>query len=366
MESKIIKKCLVGSDKSRSLYKSNPLPLELPLDQREYLNDKKWPKDALSANNNINHYIEPSDDINYIDYRYVVTHNSHVYPTFFKVVRQQDQPILGQLMYGVRGLMLDTYNWELGCPNSIAGPLTSKVILSHPEPGFLAFTQKGTLVYQSLKYELRRIIEFMRVNTKAIITIIIEDYADYTSTSKEVKEVMSYAAYNPLFTPKDLFSNFGNENYNYNQNDIPPNWPTLGWMRENNKRLVIFTQRLSGDISFGEFRFMSENMYGTTDKDQLCLPRPESKFNRPLTIFNNFHDLVITIPSEFTETQSDYNTAKSVITYCKEKGFNGGKIFNGYCTDRVLDSCDELYEEHEKTIFDYVNELNLNPDKTVP
>jgi hypothetical protein len=328
-----------------------PLPLELSADQRAYLNDSAWIQDARQANANINHFVEPSDSTKYTDYRYVGTHNSHVYPRFFKIVRQQDQTILGHLTYGVRGLMVDTYTWSLGWPSSLVGPESSKICLSHPEPGFLAFTQKGTVVYQSLKYELRRIVEFMKVNSKAVITIIFENYSDNQGLAKEIKSVMMEAKYDPVFKVSD----FSKE------------WPTLGWMRTNNKRLVMFTQRGGNtDVTFSQFTYVTENQYSTTDENELCKPRAESRNDRSLVAFNHFSGLAVTLLTCITRKPVMYDTVKRIITNCQAKKFANGKIFNGYWADRIVDSCNDLYGNNQKTIFEYVNELNANQDKTKP
>lgn len=329
-----------------------PLPLELPADQREYLNDSAWTEDAKEANNNKNHFIEPSDDTKYVDYRYVGAHNAHVYPRFFKVVRQQDQTILGHLTYGVRGLMLDTYAWDLGWPSSLVGPKDSKVCLSHPKPGVLAFTQKGNTTYQSLKYELRRVIEFMKVNPKAVITIIFENYSDNPGLAQEIKDVMAKAQYDPIFKVSDL---------------VEGNWPTLGEMRSKNKRLIFFTQTGSNtDVTFSQFNYMVENRYSTTDENELCNLRGESKNDKPLVAFNNFSGLAVTIPTYTTRDRVEYDAVKRITTNCQAKKFASGRLFNGYWADRIVGSCQDLYENKKKTIFEYVNDLNAKPDKTKP
>lgn len=332
---------------SSSFLITAPLSLLSPMNS----NDRYWAEDAQKANTNSNHFVEPADSTNYTDYRYVGTHNAYNYhPHFFNIAFQQDQTILGQLSYGVRGFMLDTYNWTLGWPNSLVGPQGAKVCLSHGEPGFVAFIQKGTTVYQSLKFELRRVVEFMKVNPQAVITIIIEDYADISRTVQEIKEVMNEAHYNPLFTPSD---------FNHQ-------WPTLGWMRTNNKRLVIFTQRaIITDTTFHQFDYMAENQYDTVDENALCTPRAESYATGPLVAFNNFKGTGITPPLVFTSHQVFYDTAKAVTTNCQAKHFADGRFFNGYWADRVIDSCNALYILNQKTIFEYVNELNANPNKTI-
>jgi hypothetical protein len=322
-----------------------PLSLSLP-------NDPYWHEDAQEANSNINHFIEPDDTVNYTDYRYVGAHNAHVYPRFFTIVHQQDQTIIGNLSYGVRGLMLDTYNKNLSWLSSLQGPTDSRVCLSHPAPGFLAFTQKGHLTYQAMKYELRRIVEFMKLHHAAVITIILEDYANPKHTAQEIKEVMREAHYNPLFTPTDL---------------INKQWPTLGWMRNHNKRLIIFSQRAHAtDVTFHQFDYMVENIYSTTNEKLLCRTRTESPPIGQLIAFNNFSGITITVPTMMAIHQVEYTTAKRIIQKCKRCHFAAGKIFNGYWANRIVPSCDILFNNNKKTIFDYVNELNANPDKTTP
>ncbi len=332
-----------------------PLPVELPAAQRDSINDPYWAEDANEANRNANHFTEPADTLSYADYRYVGAHNAHVYPRFFKTVRQQDQTILGHLSYGVRGLMLDTYRWDLGWPSSLIGPKTSnKICLSHPAPGVLAFTQKGITKYQSLKHEMRRIIEFMRVNPKAVITIIFEDYVGNADLAKEIKELVAEAQYDPIYKVADYTAN-------------KSQWPTLGWMRSNNKRLVLFTQRSPNtDITFGQFDYMVENRYSTTDENELCQLRGESKNDKPLVAFNNFSGLAVTIPTYTTRDRVEYDAVKRITTNCQAKKFASGRLFNGYWADRIVGSCQDLYENKKKTIFEYVNELNAKADKTKP
>jgi len=332
-----------------------PLNLQLP-------DDPFWREDAIEANNNICRYIEPADSILYSDRREVAAHNAHVYHRFFEVVRQQDQTILGLLSYGVRALMIDTYDFTLGWPSAIRGPEGSKVCLSHGQPGFIAFTQKGHNSYQSLAYEGRRIIEFMRYAPKAVITIYIEDYANLAQTVKEIKATVQAANYNPLFTPKD---------WPAASNTATQTWPTLGWMRQNNKRLVIFTQNSPNtDVTWGQYNYSIENRYSTTNQDELWQERAESmnkrSYPRKNVIFNNFSGIAVTQATSSTRNQVAYNTVKPLTAFCQNKGFAQKRIFNSYAADRIIDSCNDLLENKMATIFNYVNELNLKADKTKP
>jgi hypothetical protein len=192
----------------------------------------------------------------------------------------------------------------------------------------------------------------MKVNPQAVITIIFENYANQLVTAQEIKAAMVDAEYDVLFKPSDLIAN---------------QWPTLGWMRKNNKRLVIFTQRgLNTDVTFSEFYYMTENQYSTTDESALCVQRAESHSAEPLVVFNNFSGIPITVPVIVTQVQVQYHTAKRVITNCQARHFANGRIFNGYWADRVINSCEFLYKNQQETIFEYVNELNANPNKTMP
>ena len=332
---------------------SLPLDISLP-------DDPFWKEDAIEANKNFNRFQEASNDTNYADYRYVGAHNAHTYPRFFETIRQQDQTTLGMLTYGIRGFMWDMYNFDLSSPAQIRGPQDAKVCLSHGKPGIIAFFQKGHNSYQSLQYELRRVIEFMKIDTKAIVTIILENYADMAQTNKEIAAVTIAAQYDPIFKPSD-----------WQQQAANKTWPILGWMRQNNKRLIIFTQSGSNNShTWSQFQCCIENQYSTTSENKLCEQREESQKNnniqRNIVIFNNFSALVVTQATSSTKNHVEYNTVKRIITNCQQKNFANKRLFNGYFADRIVDSCNDLYEHNQKTIFDYVNELNKKTDKNQP
>jgi hypothetical protein len=192
----------------------------------------------------------------------------------------------------------------------------------------------------------------MRYAPKAIVTICIEDRANLAQTVAEIKATAAAANYDPILKPTDWFVN-----------DTQQDWPTLGWMRKNNKRLVIFTQR-GGNSShtWQQYRYCIENQYSTLDPNELYNERAESARNAYLprnnVIFNHFNDIVVTQSTQFTKEQVRYDNVRDLIKFCQSKRFANGKVFNGYYIDRVVDSCNDLEEDQIKTIFDYVNELN--------
>jgi hypothetical protein len=300
------------------------------------------------------HFIEPASCINYADYHYVGAHNAHVYPPFFSTIAQQDQTIHNQLAYGIRGFMLDTYDFNLKPPATLNGPTKIPVCLSHGNPGLIAYTQKGNRNYQSLEYELIEIINFMKTSPKAIITICLEDYANSKNTVAAIKAAIKHTNYDPILKPKD---------WSPANNTTQQVWPTLGWMRKNNKRLIIFTQNNpSTDITWHQYTYITENQYSTTDKNQLYTQRSESialkELPRAIVIFNNFRSMFITRPLADTKKQADREAIQELISFCKDHDFANKKTFNGYFADRIIDSCNALYQEGKETIFEYVNKLN--------
>ena len=306
--------------------------------------------DCAPLTNTSNHFIEPDDAINYADYHYVGAHNAHVYPPFFALCYQQDQPTANQLNYGIRGIMWDTYDFTPGYFSTICGPESATICLSHKKPGLIALMQKGNVRYQSLHYELMNVLEFMKKSPNAIITIILEDYGNNNHTINEIKKTVKTADYNPLLTP-------------LNWQPDNQQWPTLGWMRTNNKRLIIFTQNnKTTDITWNHYSHCIENNYGITRGNRLCIQRTESSTNnnnknRMLIIFNNFKKFPLTYPIISTKKPVMYETAQHLTSACANK-FIQARSFNGYFANRIINSCNYLYSKNIATIFEYVNELN--------
>lgn len=339
--------------------KMNLLPLMVA--NNEYWHDTRWHDDAGRANNMECLMEEAPDALNYTDYRFICSHNSYTDPIFFKFIRQQDVTIIEQLMFGIRGINLDVYPWAPGVgPYELVGPDDAALALSHGAPGFVANVQKGTLKYQSLKYELRRIVEFMRANPETIVTLTFEDYAPKLTMVNEIKNVIARTNYDCIFGPGDLrdFNNGTRDDIVYNM------WPTLGWMRKHNKRLIIFFQNYANsDITFGRWMYYTENQYGTVDPTAICALRGESHDDAPLVAFSNQKGTILSPSLCDTIPPNSYNTALQTTTHCSTLGFAGGRLFNVYGADRIVDSCRALRNMGEKTVFDYVNELNKNVNK---
>ncbi|XP_047322730.1 PI-PLC X domain-containing protein At5g67130-like [Impatiens glandulifera] len=190
-------------------------------------------------------------------YSWLVTHNSFSIVdaplltgadriTFYN----QEDTVTNQLMNGVRGFMLDMYDFE------------NDIWLCHSLRGqcynFTAF--------QPAINTLNEVEAFLTSNPTQIVTIIIEDY---------------------VRSPKGLtklFANAGLDKYWFPVSKMPKkgrDWPTVTQMVLDNHRLLVFTSDSSKEASEGipyQWRYMLENEPGDGGViEGSCPNRKESK-----------------------------------------------------------------------------------------
>ncbi|PKU68255.1 PI-PLC X domain-containing protein At5g67130 isoform X2 [Dendrobium catenatum] len=174
-------------------------------------------------------------------YTWLVTHNSFSIvnsPSFTGVQRvtfyNQEDTVTNQLLNGVRGLMLDMYDFE------------GDIWLCHSFQGqcynFTAF--------EPAINTLKEVEAFLTNNPTEIVTIFIEDY------------VRTPKGLSSLFTNADLMK------YLYPLAEMPTNgkdWPTITEMAEKNYRLLVFTSVASKEADEGiayQWRYVLENEPG--------------------------------------------------------------------------------------------------------
>ncbi|XP_038722197.1 PI-PLC X domain-containing protein At5g67130-like [Tripterygium wilfordii] len=193
-------------------------------------------------------------------YTWLVTHNSFSIvdaPPLPGVQRltfyNQEDSVTNQLNNGVRGLMLDMYDFA------------DDIWLCHSFRGqCFNFT-----AFQPATNTLREVEAFLSQNPTEIVTIIIEDY---------------------VHTPKGLtrlFANAGLDKYWFPVSKMPKkgdDWPTVNEMVQANYRLLVFTSIASKEAEEGiayQWKYMKENESGDPGvKSGSCPNRKESK---PLT-----------------------------------------------------------------------------------
>jgi hypothetical protein len=266
----------------------------------------------------------------------------------------QDQPIPGLLATGVRGLMMITYDWGLSWSSILKEGRS--VVFSYPREESKVFQKNGKPLYQTIHYEINRIFNFLKSHPKAVITILFEDYAEPGKMVRDIKEIIMKNNYDPILRPLD-----------WPTAQQKGEWPTLGWMRKNNKRLIMFTQTYGQhtDFTWPEESYFWENMTGTMNESIACsderhdLPDPYLS-TRSLVKFGCYGNPSVT-PNK--RSCLDYDALKNLTSSCQKKGFARGKLFNGYWADYVISTVNALVRDKRKTVFDYVNELNAGKRK---
>ena len=313
--------------------------------------DDRYEDDMELARGNKNYFKEPDDGLNYAQYHYVGAHSAEKYPRFFPQAALQDQPIPGLLATGVRGLMFTTFDWSLSWSSILKEGRS--VVLSYPKQETTVFQKSGKPLYQTLHYEMNRIFNFLKSHPKAVITVLFEDYAEPGKMVRDMRSIiMKNSNYDPILHPSDWAAA-----------QQKGEWPTLGWMRKNNKRLVMFTQVNAEhtDFTWPEKVYFWKNMTGTMNQDIACNKAQHDKpepydLRRLLVSFGCYGN-----PS-VTPDKRDclyYGSVKNLTTVCQQKGFAQGKLFNGYWASRIINTVNGLVRDKRKTVFDYVNELNV-------
>ncbi|OMP01978.1 hypothetical protein COLO4_11439 [Corchorus olitorius] len=207
-------------------------------------------------------------------YSWLTTHNSFAIkgtkpalgPALVAPTNQEDS-ITDQLNNGVRGLMLDMYdfNGDIWFCHSFAGKCYN----------FTAF--------QPAINGLKEIQAFLEANPSEIVTIFIEDYV---TASQGLTKVFNDAGLKKYWFPVAKMPKNGED------------WPTVDDMVKQNERLIVFTSKQAKEASEGiayEWRYVVENQYGDDGmKAGSCPNRAESSpmntKSRSLVLQNYFPD----------------------------------------------------------------------------
>lgn len=117
---------------------------------------------------------------------------------------------------------------------------------------------------------------FLENNPNEIVTIFLENYVKDGGLLDRAFVEAQLDTY--ILTKKDW--------------DVGNDWPTLDWMRSQNKRLVIFNSLGKTKLCFNEWEHVIENQWGTLHPARACKERPESKAwqhkDRSLYLLNYF------------------------------------------------------------------------------
>ncbi|KAL2528544.1 PLC-like phosphodiesterases superfamily protein [Forsythia ovata] len=174
-------------------------------------------------------------------YSWLTTHNSFARTasmsgtgsTLLAPTNQEDS-VTDQLKNGVRGLMLDMYDFN------------GDIWLCHSFGG----TCLNITAFQPAINVLKEIQVFLEENPTEIITIFIEDYV---TSLQGLTKVFNASGLSKYWFPVSKMPKTGED------------WPTVDDMVQNNQRLVVFTSKSSKEASEGiayEWRYVVENQYG--------------------------------------------------------------------------------------------------------
>lgn len=185
--------------------------------------------------------------------------------------------IAKQLAGGVRALMLDVYEYEgkvVLCHGSCTGALGSNYVSPR----------------KTLGEELKAVKAFLDANRTEIVTLIFESYVG--NAARIDAEIASAGLSAMVYDPDD--------DRDRKVKDLEGRWPTIDWMVERNRRLVVLSQN-AGDVnaSIGAARQMDytvENTYnlGEFGQDMSCTKRGSSddlKTPGRMFVMNHFRSL---------------------------------------------------------------------------
>ncbi|XP_008785863.1 PI-PLC X domain-containing protein At5g67130-like [Phoenix dactylifera] len=205
-------------------------------------------------------------------YSWLTTHNSYAMvgansatgSPLLSPTNQQDS-VTSQLKNGIRGLMLDMYDFENG------------IWLCHSFGG----NCYNYTAFQPAINVLKEIHTFLEANPSEVITIFIEDYV---TSPQGLSKVFNASGLMKYWFPLSLMPKNGS------------NWPLLSDMISQNQRLLVFTSKKSKEASEGiayEWNYVVENQYGDGGmKAGSCPNRAESSpmntTSKSLVLMNYF------------------------------------------------------------------------------
>ncbi|CAA2976194.1 PI-PLC X domain-containing At5g67130-like [Olea europaea subsp. europaea] len=146
----------------------------------------------------------------------------------------QEDSVTDQLNNGVRGLMLDMYDFN------------NDIWLCHSFNGQCL----NVTAFEPASNVLKEIQVFLEKNPSEIVTIFIEDYV---TSPQGLSKVFNASGLNKYWFPVAEMPKAGED------------WPTVDDMVQKNQRLVVFTSKSSKEASEGiayEWKYVVESQYG--------------------------------------------------------------------------------------------------------
>ena len=207
----------------------------------------------------------PSLSRRYDQYCYLVAHNAYANIDDGWWYAQQSHTIIEQLDMGARGLELDIFFQDING--------TQEIVYNHE--GLANIFMYLWAKWKLLKDSLSEIKNWMDNNPDQIITIIFEQGPGLGNPNTSLTQ-----AFRDSGTADYVFyankTNTGSTGATWNVST--QGWPTLQWLVDNDKRLVVFSQKNKGNTNgFANlWDYAVENEYGTPSILSGCEKRSES------------------------------------------------------------------------------------------
>ena len=203
---------------------------------------------------------------------FLTAHNAFANPADGWAYCQQGLSLARQLEYGVRALMLDAWDCTISGERDAYLAHSADWVQEHlPSPcaTFKVFLDPGQEP-QTLASAFATIADFLTDprNRDQVVTAFLESHlGDPPLVAAALAEVSSLVFYADRI----------NEGSPTNWNVATDGWPTLQWMVNNDKRLVIFSENKDDAPALPYiYDWVVETVYGNASLAPACVPRPES------------------------------------------------------------------------------------------
>ncbi|MER7959915.1 hypothetical protein [Streptomyces sp. NPDC096030] len=220
----------------------------------------------------------------YNEVAYLAAHNAMSSTADQFIGPLQDLDITSQLNYGVRALLIDIHRWET--PENITDRLREADITpalrsqirdlvekaNPPRPGLWLCHAVCRAGATELRSQLDLLKTWLKANPTEVVTLIIQDE---TSNVDIERAFINAGLGDYLFTPPA---------------DPHGDWPTLGEMIDEGRRLVVFSERADGPGSWYRnfYRYGMENNYSYARPEDInCLPN-RGGTGKKLFLMNDF------------------------------------------------------------------------------
>ncbi|WP_273320635.1 PQQ-binding-like beta-propeller repeat protein [Vallitalea guaymasensis] len=208
----------------------------------------------------------------YDQYCYLMSHNSFAYFLDGWWIGNQELTLTEQLNYGVRGLMLDIYKEKI---NGV-----DQIVMYHG-------TKWSSYSWLFLDDAMKEIGIWLKNNPTEVVTIQFENRV---FDPKLVQKAFDDGGVSDMIFYADRV-NTGESGYSW-EPVLKKGWPSIGWMVENDKRLVVFAEKKGDGLPYVwdytvETKYGEDSLKGNYDERDESDSIPLSK-NRSLYTVNNF------------------------------------------------------------------------------